>query len=90
MSKPVPYNNVLYDEEYILLPCSGRYNVNIPRGHLFKVENRDGNFLGFITKEVAEKKYPKNFFISRSDSICPICSLVLEGEITINLILKNA
>lgn len=82
MDNPV----LLYDQEYILLPCSGRYNVNIPRGHIFKVEDREGNFLGFITKEVAKKKYPLNFFISKLDSMCPICSLIFYEDIEINLI----
>ncbi len=77
---------ILYDEDFILSRCIGSDKEKIPRGHLFKVENREGNFLGFITKEVAEEKYRKNFFISSSDSICPICSLILEGKITINLI----
>lgn len=67
---------------YMLMPCSGRARLNIPRGHLYEVRDRaDGKKLGFITEQTANKNYGKgNYLISASDSLCPICYDDIQGK----------
>jgi hypothetical protein len=64
------------DKTIILCPCSGRARLNIPRGHIYHAKNRiTKEDLGFITEEIAKEKYGEgNYFLSFSDSLCPICS----------------
>ena len=78
---------VMKDEEYLLLPCSGRAKLGIPRGHLYKAKDREGNELGFVTEETAREKFGEgNYFISGSDTLCPLCNLHMMGDLEINLI----
>ena len=48
--------------QYALMPCSGRRRLGIPRGHVYNVIDGEGKELGFITEEVALKKYGKRNF----------------------------
>lgn len=75
-------------ERFVLCPCSGRHRLNIPRGHVYHVKDKElQQEVGFITLEVAEKKYGKeNCFVSQSDSLCPICSADIHNPENILLI----
>lgn len=77
-------------EKIVLLPCNGREKYGIQRGHVFRIKEgfdlkNDGGEI-YITLAEAEEKFPGDFFISGSDTLCPICSLLFEGEIGIKLV----
>lgn len=62
------------DEQYLLLPCSGRAHLNIPRGHVFLVKTRDGEELGCLTEQQAYEKYGRDdCYLTGSDTLCPEC-----------------
>ena len=64
----------LQNEKYLLMPCSGRARLGIPRGHIYAVMNRELEVLEFLTEQRANEKYGKAVcFISASDSLCPSC-----------------
>jgi hypothetical protein len=78
---------MIQDQEYILLPCSGRARLGIPRGHLYRVTNRAGEEQGFATQESAYRAYGKdNCYISGSDSLCEICEADIRGQFEIDLV----
>ncbi|MBW2982466.1 hypothetical protein KY343_06310 [Candidatus Woesearchaeota archaeon] len=79
----------MQDEQYILLPCMGRERLGIPRGHLYKVKDREGNDLGFLTlKSAKESLGEENYSILDSDTLCGICHADANGELE-EILLKD-
>ena len=47
------------DKRFVLVPCSGKESLDIPRGHLYLCVDRKSNELGWITEKTAIHLLPK-------------------------------
>ncbi len=77
------------NQRYILAPCSGRSDLNIERGHVYRIYDTENGKnrseyknLGTMTAEEATKKFgAENVFFSQSDSLCDLCFKVIMGHL---------
>jgi len=76
--------------QHILLPCRGIEHLNILRGHVYLVKDKDSNKeLGFITKQNARIILgSKNYLTYDIESLCPLCKTYTIRDLKMTLIEK--